>query len=182
MSCCAPSSASKATTLLVGNGPRRSALEELAADLGLAQRAVFLGDVDDADVRALSGLRCLRAAVGDARRDVRPRPARGDGGREAGREHVGADRRALGQSARPHRARRPPRRRAVAAQCDRPAARIIRSSCCRSPRACSRATAGASGKLAAATNSMITAALFWTTVKTPAAPGPSSAPVTNVPT
>jgi glycosyltransferase involved in cell wall biosynthesis len=41
------------TTLLVGDGPRRAALEELAADLGLAGRAVFLGDVDDRRMSAL---------------------------------------------------------------------------------------------------------------------------------
>jgi glycosyltransferase involved in cell wall biosynthesis len=43
----------EATTLLVGNGPRRAALEELAADLGLSQQAVFLGDVDDRRMSAL---------------------------------------------------------------------------------------------------------------------------------
>jgi rhamnosyl/mannosyltransferase len=41
------------TTLLVGDGPRRAALEELAADLGLAGRVVFLGDVDDRRMSAL---------------------------------------------------------------------------------------------------------------------------------
>jgi rhamnosyl/mannosyltransferase len=42
-----------ATTLLVGDGPRRAALEELAADLGLGDRAVFLGEVDDRRMSAL---------------------------------------------------------------------------------------------------------------------------------
>jgi glycosyltransferase involved in cell wall biosynthesis len=43
----------EATTLLVGGGPRRAALEELAADLNLGGRAVFLGDVDDRRMSAL---------------------------------------------------------------------------------------------------------------------------------
>lgn len=43
----------EATTLFVGDGPRRGALEELAVDLGLGGRAVFLGDVDDRRMSAL---------------------------------------------------------------------------------------------------------------------------------
>lgn len=43
----------EATTLLVGDGPRRAALEELAGDLGLGGRAVFLGEVDDRRMSAL---------------------------------------------------------------------------------------------------------------------------------
>jgi rhamnosyl/mannosyltransferase len=43
----------EATTLLVGDGPRRAALEELATDLGLGDRTVFLGDVDDRRMSAL---------------------------------------------------------------------------------------------------------------------------------
>ena len=66
--------------------------------------------------RAARRVRHVRAAVGDARRSLRLRAARGDGVREAGDQHGAADGRALGQRVGPRRARR---RRRGAARGDR---------------------------------------------------------------
>ena len=70
--------------------------------------------------RAPHRLRHVRAALGDARRDVRLRAARGHGLRQARDQHGAADRRALGQRVR---ARRACRRRRRAARRDRAACR-----------------------------------------------------------
>ena len=89
----------RAKIVLVGDGPERGRVEALAREAGIAEHVEILGELDDVRGAAL-GRRRLPAAVGAG--ELRPRRARGDGLRRAGRR-VARRRAAGGDHRRPDR-------------------------------------------------------------------------------
>ena len=88
--------------VLLGDGRMRREWEALAAAQAGPARYTFRGEVDDEEMRAwLAAQPRHGAAIGDPRRGVRLRAARGDGLRHARDQHDGQERRAMGQRKRP---------------------------------------------------------------------------------
>ncbi len=110
---------SDVAAVIIGDGPLRESLEDLATRLGVDSRTFFLGHVDDGTLSAWYGA-CDIFVLPSVTpgRGVRPGAARGDGAGKAGDQHTDSDRSAVGEHRWPHRPDRAalgcrrPRRRA----------------------------------------------------------------------